>query len=110
MQEAPLTLLAERRGLEIHDQMLDEVANNREKDYGPAAYLGYHMQLGFLQHSLTISRLHHCIEMACRKSASSAGTGAAPGGKNATRGTKRMVVGVYSTILRSPKWKSQVKR
>src|SRR5258708_11451584 len=33
MQEAPLTLLAERRGLEIHDQMLDEVANNREKDY-----------------------------------------------------------------------------
>lgn len=66
--QAPLMLLAERRGLRLHEQMLDEVNNNREKDYGTAAYQGHHMQLGFLQHSLTISRLHFCIEMACRKS------------------------------------------
>ena len=66
--QAPVTLLSERRSLEVHEQMLDEVANNREKDYGRAAYLGHHMQLGFLQHSLTISRLHFCLEMACRKS------------------------------------------
>jgi len=62
--QAPVTLLAERRGLEIHEEMLDEVNNNREKDYGTAAYLGHHMQ-----HSLTISRLHYCAEMASRKSA-----------------------------------------
>ena len=61
-------LLAERRGLEIHEQMRDEINNNREKNYGGAAYRGQHMQLGFLQHSLTISRLHFCVEMACRKS------------------------------------------
>src|SRR6266852_5066379 len=30
--------------------------------------------------------------------------------KNATRGTKTMVVGVYSTVLGSPKWKSQFRR
>ena len=33
--------LAERRNLEIHEQMLDEIANNREKDYGTAAYMGH---------------------------------------------------------------------
>lgn len=50
-------LLAERRDLEINEQMLDEIANNREKDYGAAAYQGHHLQLGFLQHSLMISRV-----------------------------------------------------
>src|SRR5258706_8209659 len=29
----PVNLLLERRGLEIHPQMLDEIKSNREKDY-----------------------------------------------------------------------------
>src|SRR5271154_6965084 len=29
----PLTLLSERRGLDIHDEMVEEIRNNREKDY-----------------------------------------------------------------------------
>src|SRR5713226_1367917 len=64
----PLNLLAERRGLNIHPQMLEEVRNNREKDYATAATRGQHMKLGFLNHSLMISRMHFMIEMACRKS------------------------------------------
>src|SRR5437588_3375857 len=36
--QSPLMLLAQRRSLTIHQEMLDEVANNREKDYGTAAY------------------------------------------------------------------------
>jgi hypothetical protein len=39
-----------------------------ERDYAAAALRGQHMQLGFLQHSLMISRMHFCIEMACRQS------------------------------------------
>jgi hypothetical protein len=66
---APLTLLTERRGLDIHDEMFEEIRNNREKDYANAALRGQEMQLGFLRHSLMISRMHFCIEMACRKSA-----------------------------------------
>ena len=65
---APLALLSERRGLEIHGEMLEEIRNNREKDYASAALRGQHMQLGFLQHSLMISRMHFCVEMACGKS------------------------------------------
>ena len=63
-----LDLLAERRGLEIHPQMLEEIRSHREKDYAGAAARGQHMQLGFLNHGLMISRMHFMIEMACRKS------------------------------------------
>jgi len=61
-------LLADRRGIGIHDEMLEEIRNNREKDYAGSALRGQLMQLGFLQHSLMISRMHFCIEMGCRKS------------------------------------------
>lgn len=63
-----LDLLSARRHVEVHDEMLEEIRNNREKDYAAAALRGQHMQLGFLQHSLMISRMHFCIEMACSKS------------------------------------------
>jgi len=66
---ASLELLSERRGLEIHPQMREELQNNREKDYASAATRGQHMQLGFLKHALMISRMHFLLEMACRKSA-----------------------------------------
>ena len=64
----PLDLLAERRHLEIHPQMLEEIRSHREKDYSGAANRGQHMQLGFLNHGLMISRMHFVVEMACRKS------------------------------------------
>ena len=64
----PLDVLAERRHLEIHPQMLEEIRNHREKDYAGAAIRGQHMQLGFLSHGLTISRVHFMVEIACRKS------------------------------------------
>jgi hypothetical protein len=64
----PLGLLVERRGWTLDDQMLEEVRNHREKDYAAAALRGQHMQLGFLQHSLMISRMHFMLDMACRKS------------------------------------------
>jgi hypothetical protein len=64
----PLTLLSERRDLDIHDEILEEIRNNRERDYSSAALRGQEMQLGFLRHSLMISRMHFCIEMACKKS------------------------------------------
>lgn len=64
---ASLELLNARRGVQIHGEMLEEVRNNREKNYAAAAVRGQHMQLGFLQHSLMISRMHFCIEMACKK-------------------------------------------
>jgi hypothetical protein len=63
-----LDLLANARGIQIYDEMLADIRNNREKDYAAAAVRGQHMQLGFLQHSLMISRMHFCIEMACRES------------------------------------------
>ncbi len=63
-----LELLAARRGLAIHPHMLDEVDNHRAKDYAGAAWRGQHMQLGFLRHSLMISRLHIMLELACRDS------------------------------------------
>jgi hypothetical protein len=66
---ASLELLSERRGLEIHPQMREELQNNRDKDYASAATHGQHMQLGFLKHALMISRMHFLLEMACRKSA-----------------------------------------
>jgi len=64
----PLDLLAERRHLEIHPQMHEEIRSHREKDYAGAAFRGQHMQLGFLNHSLMISRMHFMVEMACKKS------------------------------------------
>ena len=64
----PLDLLVERRRFEIHPQMFEEIRAHREKDYAGAAVRGQHMQLGFLNHSLMISRMHFMIEMACRKS------------------------------------------
>jgi hypothetical protein len=64
----PLDLLAERRRFEIHPQMLEEIRSHREKDYAGAAVRGQHMQLGFLNHALMISRMHFMVEMACRRS------------------------------------------
>ena len=64
----PLGLLAERRHLEIHPQMLEEIRSHREKDFAGAAIRGQHMQLGFLNHGLMVSRMHFMVEMACRKS------------------------------------------
>ena len=66
-----LDLLAERRRVEIHLQMLEEIRAHREKDYAGAATRGQHMQLGFLNHGLMISRMHFMVEMACRRSAGS---------------------------------------
>jgi hypothetical protein len=52
----------------IHPQMEDELRMNREADYAGAAAAGQHMKLGFLKHSLMISRLHFMLEMASRSS------------------------------------------
>lgn len=65
---AALDLLAEMRGLELHPTMLLEVRNNREKDYSGAALRGQHMQLGFLNHALMVSRMHFVLEMTSRSS------------------------------------------
>src|SRR5690348_5171930 len=59
-----LDLVAERRQLEIHPQMLDEIRSHREMDYAGAADRGQHMQLGFLNHGLMVARMHFMIEMA----------------------------------------------
>ena len=67
---ASLNILAERRGLEIRAEMLEEIRNNREKDYANAAARGQHMQLGFLQHNLMISRMHCVLQLACSQSGS----------------------------------------
>src|ERR1022692_3793174 len=64
-------LIAHGRVTEPHPAMLEEIRNNREKDYAAAAIRGQHMQLGFLQHSLMISRMHFMLEMACRQSGQS---------------------------------------
>ena len=61
-------LIAHGRVTGPHPAMLEEIRNNREKDYAAAAMRGQHMQLGFLQHSLMISRMHFMLEMACRQS------------------------------------------
>ncbi len=60
-------LMAHGRVTEPHPAMLEEIRNNREKDYAAAALRGQHMQLGFLQHSLMISRMHFMLEMGCRQ-------------------------------------------
>ena len=52
----------------VHPAMEDEVRMNREADYAGAAAASEHMKLGFLKHSLMISRLHFMLEMASRSS------------------------------------------
>lgn len=54
---------------EIHQQMEDEVRMNREADYAGAAVRGQHMKLGFLRHSLMISRMHFMLEISARAGA-----------------------------------------
>jgi hypothetical protein len=63
-------LLQHGRAAEIHPQMQDEIRLNREADYAGAVMRGQHMKLGFLQHSLMISRMHFMLEMTARDSAS----------------------------------------
>jgi hypothetical protein len=65
-----LDLLIEHQRLPaIHPQMEDEVRQNREADYAGAAVQGQHMKLGFLRHSLMISRMHFMLEMSSRTAA-----------------------------------------
>src|SRR5207302_4213244 len=65
-----LELLVENGRLaDVHPNMLEELRNNREKDYAAAAFRGQHMQLGFLKHSVQVSRMHFLLEMATRRSA-----------------------------------------
>ena len=64
-----LDLLLTHKRLDIpHRQMLEEIRNNREKDYATAAHRGSEGQLMFLRHELLLSRLHFMLEMAARKS------------------------------------------
>jgi hypothetical protein len=51
---------------EFHPQMDDELRMNQDADYAGAVTRGQHMKLGFLQHSLMISRMHFMLEMAGR--------------------------------------------
>jgi hypothetical protein len=64
-----LNLLVQHERLpEVHPQMQEEIRFNREADYARAAASGQHMKLGFLKHSLMISRLHFMLEMSSRQS------------------------------------------
>ena len=64
-----LDLLVEHgRAVEIHPQMQEEIRLNREADYAGAVVRGQHMKLGFLQHSLMISRMHFMLDMSARDS------------------------------------------
>lgn len=64
-----LDLLVEHQRLtEIHPQMEEELRLNREADYAGAVVRDQHMKLGFLKHSLMISRLHFMLEMSSRSS------------------------------------------
>ena len=65
-----LNLLVQQERLpEVHPQMQEEIRLNREAGYARAAVSGQHMKLGFLKHSLMISRLHFMLEMSSRSSA-----------------------------------------
>ena len=59
-------LLQHGRTAEIHPHMEEEIRLNREADYAGAVMRGQHMKLGFLQHSLMISRMHFMLEMTTR--------------------------------------------
>lgn len=62
-----LNLLVQHERLpDVHPQMQEEIRLNREADYAAAAASGQHMKLGFLKHSLMISRLHFMLEMSSR--------------------------------------------
>jgi hypothetical protein len=62
-----LNLLVQHERLpEVHPQMQEEIRLNREAHYANAAVSGQHMKLGFLKHSLMISRLHYMLEMSSR--------------------------------------------
>src|SRR5215469_10370976 len=65
---AALDLLAAKRSLRILSPMIAELKAHREKDYAQSAARGQHMQLGFLRHSLMLSRLHFTLEQACKNS------------------------------------------
>jgi hypothetical protein len=65
-------LIENGRVPEIHPQMAEDVRLNREADYAGAVLRGQYMKLGFVQHSLMISRLHFMLEMASRNSNSKA--------------------------------------
>ena len=60
-------LVQHGRAAEIHPHMEEEIRLNREADYAGAVIRGQHMKLGFVQHSLMISRLHFMLEMSSRK-------------------------------------------
>jgi hypothetical protein len=55
------------RAVEIHPAMEEEIRLNRQADYAGAVMRGQHMKLGFLQHSLMISRMHFMLEMSSRE-------------------------------------------
>jgi protein involved in plasmid replication-relaxation len=61
-------LVQHQRLTEIHPQMEEEIRLNREADYAGAVVRDQHMKLGFLKHSLMISRLHFMLEMSSRSS------------------------------------------
>ena len=42
------------------------LSKNAKADYAGAAIRGHHMKLGFLRHSLMISRMHFMLEMSAR--------------------------------------------
>ena len=46
------------RMTDVHEQMLEELRNNREKDYAGSAVRGEHMRLGFLQQSGPACNVH----------------------------------------------------
>ena len=53
---------------EIHPRMEVELESNKQADYAGAVDRGQYMQLGFLKHSLMISRLHFTLEQSCKNS------------------------------------------
>lgn len=53
---------------ELPQHVDGDLRSNREADYAGAVLRGQHMQLGFLQHSLMISRLHFMLEQAAKQS------------------------------------------
>jgi hypothetical protein len=59
-------LVLHERLPEVHPQMQEEIRLNREAGYATASASGQHMKLGFLKHSLMISRLHFMLEMSGR--------------------------------------------
>lgn len=63
---AALEVLTAHRGCEFPRQVLDEVRHHGVKDYAGAALRGEHMKLGFLSHSLMISRMHFMLEVGSR--------------------------------------------